>query len=258
MPLGLRGHLIEIALRRCGLETTAEGKVQPIEGEPPPKPRDKLAAMRIIATYDKLSIEEREIDLLEYPMGERPVPPVPDRHPLSFEALTKVLDFAIEKGPAPPGPSSEPEPQIDPEKQAEIAIETRVLDARWPISTAIRAALIEQAARLCGLSITGAGTIERSPVTEENPRQETRIVLAALRVFAKFDRLSIQHRRIEFLMKPPKHPRDELPEPHPEVLKLFRELKEEEARKWPEAGEEPIVAEPVPRTWWDRVREAWT
>jgi len=59
----------------------AQGTARPIEAVAKEKPRIRLAAMRIIASYDRLSIQERKLDLLENPTGERPVPEVEDEEP---------------------------------------------------------------------------------------------------------------------------------------------------------------------------------
>jgi hypothetical protein len=132
MSLEMRAQIIKMALALAGLEQTGTDTVRPIEG-PKPKPRIRLAAMRILAGYDRLSIQERKIDLLENPSGERPVPKVEDTHEVSAEVVGKCLTLLNQatfrrqaEPPQPPKPK--PKPVIPP----------RPIRQRWPMSQAIR------------------------------------------------------------------------------------------------------------------------
>jgi hypothetical protein len=49
MSGNIRAAIVKTALNLCGLEMTGDDTVKPIEGSPKPKPRDRLAAMRILA-----------------------------------------------------------------------------------------------------------------------------------------------------------------------------------------------------------------
>ena len=229
IPLNLRGAIIKLALGICGLKVTADGQVQETDEEPPPSPRDKLAAMRIIASYDKLSIDERKLDLREYPSGEKPVPKKVDDRVVSSETATKCQWLLAKSDELLRG---KPKPPVDPHVEEEIALELSMLDARWPISEEIRRAMVTSAAALCGLSITGEGLVEPMPVSDETPAPERRIVLGALRVLARFDRLSIEHRRVElrrkqYLVKNPEF----TPNVVPEIAAEIHALTEEDAQK---------------------------
>jgi len=203
MPFELRGHVIGVALELCGLKTTREGTVERTEGKTRPTPREKLAAMRVIAGYDKVSLEERRAELRDNPTGENPVKFRYERPEISEEIGTQALMFMIAAGEAkrnsPPPP---PPPPIDPQEQAMSDVVDRVRDARWPISMEIRYALVTLAAELCGLAISVEGKVERIEPTDEAPGEPPRIKLAALRILMRFDRLSIEHRRVERLRKP--------------------------------------------------------
>ena len=73
ISLEMRAQIIKSALALAGLEMTGPDTVRPIAGPKPPR-RIRLAAMRILAGYDRLSIQERKVDLLEHPSGESPFP----------------------------------------------------------------------------------------------------------------------------------------------------------------------------------------
>jgi hypothetical protein len=233
IPLELRDHIIGCALEICGLEAKPDGSVQRIEGQPRPAPREKLAAMRVIASYDKISLEERKADLRDNPTDEPPPQPVPDMGEIPHEVATECLMILINepdaklKSPSPPPPK----PRIDPGKQAMLDVVRRVREARWPISMEIRCALTTTAANLCGLAISPEGKVERIKPTAEAPAEPARIRLAALRVIARFDRLSIEHRRVERLRKPPKHGPPNRHEVDNETAVRFYNLIEEHRRK---------------------------
>jgi hypothetical protein len=202
---GLRSELITAALRLCGLKISDDGQVQPT-GEPPEPPRVRLAALRVLASYDKLSIDQRKLDLRQYPpTGEKPLPAECQerRVELSPEVATEILKIGCES--APPGkygPGSARRFAAGPEPPPERNLRDELVDTRWPIPLNVRAALIETAAGLCGLSSKGAPRVEETDATED-PSQAKRMMLGALRVFARFDRLSLEHRRVELRYRQP-------------------------------------------------------
>jgi hypothetical protein len=222
IPLKLRSYIIGIATRLCGLETTEDGKVQKITSEPPPKSRDKLAAMRVIASYDKLSIDERKADLLENPTGELPRL-APERPHVSPEVATKGMMMLAD------APVLPPEPPKAPIEQAEIDLAERIIDSRWVISMELRQALVVGAAELIGAAVSDDGSIEPIAFTEENPAPKRRVMLASLRILARFDRLSIEHRRVERLYERPR--RDSRPRIDPEILAAIHDLVQEDIRR---------------------------
>ena len=222
IPLDLRTHIIGVATRLCGLETTADGTVQKITSEPQPKPRVKLAAMRVMASYDKLSLDERKADLLENPTGELPRF-APERPHISPEVATKGMMMLVD------APELPPEPRKSPIEQAESDLAERIADGRWIISMELRGGLIGQAAELLGVSVCADGTIEPIGFSEENPAPKRRVMLGALRILARFDRLSIEHRRVEQLYEPPK--RNARPRIDPEILAAIHEMIQEDIRK---------------------------
>jgi hypothetical protein len=91
----------------------------------------------------------------------------------------------------------------------------------------VRGAIIETAANLCGLAITDLGKIEPIPVTEENPAPKRRIKLGALRVLARFDRLSLEHRRANLIavrLKRKQRPEPVRPDIDPEIAAKMEAL----------------------------------
>jgi hypothetical protein len=230
IPLALRGEIIKVALGLCGIETDREGHVKRIEEDPPPKPREKLAAMRVIATYDKLSIEECKLKLREKAAGVGCDRREVDMSPVSPEVETECLRLLINAPPPPPKPKPPPKP----ENYAELEMAASVLDARWPLSVDVRGAIIETAANLCGLAITDLGTIETIPVTDEAPAPKPRIKLGALRMLARFDRLSLEHRRAHLLalrLKRLQRPEPVRPDIDPETAAKIYELMEADLRR---------------------------
>jgi hypothetical protein len=222
IPLKLRSYIIGIATRLCGLETTEDGKVQKITAEPPPKPRDKLAAMRIIASLDKLSIDERKADLLENPTGELPRL-APERPHVSPDVATKCMLMLAD------APELPPEPPKSPKEQAAIDLAERIFDSRWAISMELRQALVVGAAELIGAAVSNDGSVEPIAFTEENPAPKRRVMLASLRILARFDRLSIEHRRVEQLYERPR--RDSRPRIDPEILAAIHDMIQEDIRR---------------------------
>jgi hypothetical protein len=255
MSLSLRGGIIKVALGLCGLETTGDGQVQRIEEEPPPKPREKLAAMRVLATYDKLSIEEHKLELREKAAGrDRDRREIEiDASEISPEVANEVLGLLLAAPPPPPPPKPKFKPK--PENQAELDMAASVLDARWPLSIEVRGAVIETAANLCGLAITDEGTVAAIPVTDETPSPKPRIKLGALRVLARFDRLSLEHRRLELVAwrsKQRQRPEPVRPNIDPELAAKINALVAEDVRKHREPGYVPTELESDPAGWRER------
>jgi hypothetical protein len=250
IPPRLRGEIIKVALGICGIETDRDGHVKRTSEEPRPKPREKLAAMRVLATYDKISIDEQKLEL-RGKAGGRDF----DRHEVELdrpeipeEVVTEALLRLIDEPPPPHKPAPPPE------NQAELEMAACVRDARWPLSVEVRDAVIETAANLCGLAITEQGAVEPIPVTEENPAPKRRTKLGALRVFARFDRLSLEHRRLVFVarqLKRKQGPASAGSGMEPEVAVRFAELIEEGLCRWREresgGGSAPIVGWPDDR-----------
>jgi hypothetical protein len=241
MSLEMRAHLINMALALAGLERTGPDIVQPIKG-PKPSPRIRLAAMRIVASFERLSIQERKIDLLENPTGERPVPKEEDDYEMSPEVAEKCLTLLNQETFRP-----KQEPPQPPKPKPKPVIPPRPIRQRWPISQAIRQQLIREAFALCGFMVTSQGQLEPIPSMGGSPRRGSRIVLAALRILASFDRLSLEERRVELRFQPP--------EPvgsggDPETMAKIHALCEaDRAGLKPGMPEWPQWAEPVPVPW---------
>ena len=197
ISLQMRSQIIKTALELAGLEMTGPNTVRPIEGAARPKLRIRLAAMRILASYDRLSLQERKVDLLEHPSGEKPVPKVEDTREMSAAVAEEclVLLYAAKTRPAP-----EPPPPVVAKPKPVPA--PKVIRQRWPIAPAVRGQIITEAFSLCGFAVTPGGQVEPIAPTDEAPQQNPRIVLAALRILASYDRISIEERRVELRFKP--------------------------------------------------------
>ena len=70
----------------------------------------------------------------------------------------------------------------------------RAIAGRLPGRCAV--AVVESALELCGYSIWGEGRVAPIPVTDETPKPKQRIVLGAMRILTRFDRLSIMEQRV--------------------------------------------------------------
>jgi hypothetical protein len=134
IPLALRGAIIKVKLGLCGIETDREGHVKRTEDDPPPKPRAKLAAMRVIATYDKLSIDEHKVAIREIVAGRDSDRREMEMPKISSAVATECFGLILNAPLAPPKPKPEPVPEI----QAELDIAEIVLKARWPLSVDVR------------------------------------------------------------------------------------------------------------------------
>jgi hypothetical protein len=243
MSLEMRAQIIKMALALAGLEQTGTDTVRPIKG-PKPKPRIRLAAMRLLASYDRLSIQERKIDLLENPSGERPVPKDDDPpREISGEVAEKCLVLLNQATFRP-----QAEPPQPPKPKPKPVIPPRPIRQRWPLTQAIREQLIREAFALCGFRVTPWGGVEPIVAPEGTPKRSSKIVLAALRILAAFDRLALEERRVELRFQPPE-PR-EVCSIDPEVAAKIHALFEADlAGLKPGMPEWPQWAEPQPVPW---------
>jgi hypothetical protein len=244
MSVDVRGVVVNLALEMSGLAVNAEGTVTPTvptEENPRPKPRTRLAAMRILATCDKLALEQSKIDLVENPSSgdDDTITPGDVLHSLKMTSKVgdQVMELILKEAPwplpprgSPPGPGHEP-----------IFLRRKSRD-RWPITSAMRCAVIESALGLCGYSITGEGKLALIPVTEETPKSKPRILLGAMRILTRFDRLSIMEQKLRqrinrFRSKGrPRSRANEAPGVTWEMLGRICEMVEEDERRRARAG----------------------
>jgi hypothetical protein len=234
MSLDVRGLVIKTALSLCGLEVTSDGAVKKIEGVPLPKPRVRLGAMRVLASYDRLSLQQRKADLLARLGEEEPVRPVVEPRKVSPEVATEALLLLV-NAPGAPRFGAPKSGMIQPDgrwrRKADLDIARRAFRQRWPISMAIRGQIIVSALSLCGYAVTCEGEVNPIPPSDEVPPTKARIVLAALRVLAAYDRLSIEEQRVELRVKPSKFKRAHRPDIDPETAAKFHELIESDSKR---------------------------
>ena len=198
ISVDVRSVVVNLALEMSGLVVDPEGTVSPMEPtdkNPRPKPRTRLAAMRILATCDKLALEQRKIELAQDPSsidddGTLTPGQILNSMPMSKEIAGEILIML----------GNLPLPSEAPEVYAGVGREPVVIPQlsrdRWPITRAMRCAVVESALELCGYSISGPGRVAPIPVTDETPKPKQRIVLGAMRILTRFDRLSIMEQRV--------------------------------------------------------------
>lgn len=95
-------------------------------------------------------------------------------------------------GPGATPPAGEPNPAdgpgaggLTPASRAELRLEERALSERWPLSAAVRLAILK---RCCALI---------DPETPEGERAKPRVIVAASRVILAADRLNLDQARLE-------------------------------------------------------------
>jgi hypothetical protein len=137
-------------------------------------------------------------------------------------------------------------------------IPPRPIRQRWPITQAIREQLIREAFALCGFRVTPWGGVEPIVASEGTPKRSSKIVLAALRILAAFDRLALEERRVELRFQPPE-PKQPCGSTDPETAAKIHALFEaDRAGLKPGMPEWPQWAEPVPVPWLrGPAREGW-
>jgi hypothetical protein len=196
----IRAHLVQIALGFCGLQVKEDGQVAAIfqpEGSRPLNPRNKLAAMRILTSFDRNSLEEQRVEQAMEARGiEEDIPMVSDGLPPLTSAIAEKAMIMIREetnkkqaaeAVAPPLPDWQQPPPPEPEPEED--------DPRWPITRLMREAILRTALDLCGLRVTPEGIVAPSRVAPPKPR----IALGAMRIVAALDWLSIEQKRIKYL-----------------------------------------------------------
>jgi hypothetical protein len=261
MSLDVRSQIIKTALELAGFEMIEPDKYRPIEGPARQKPRIRLAAMRIIASYDRLSIQERKMDLLENPSGEPADEADDDNYEVSPEVAEQALvllnsaTFGSRYRPparaAAPAPAPEPVPvpareqllrePIAWEKRTNMVLAAKAIRQRWPMSREVRGQIILAALGLCGCTVTPQGQVVPLPATDETldpegksepkPRPKPRTVLAALRVLAAYDRLSLEDRKVELSVRPAEPSKVFSSPIEPDIAAKIHELYEADRRR---------------------------
>src|SRR5947209_4741916 len=97
IPLHVRALIVEKTLEYAGLQKSNDGDLMPSAAPRKHSARTRLSAMRLLASFDRLSLQHRKLDLLEYPMGEKPEPePEPEDEDTS-DAADRAADEALER-----------------------------------------------------------------------------------------------------------------------------------------------------------------
>ena len=192
----LRPHLVKVALDICGLQVQEDGQVtniSPAEGKRKVNPRNKLAAMRIVASFDRIALEQQRVEKAMEAQGiEEEVPVVDVLPPITPEIADQAM-ILIEEESKKKKAAQALEP--GPDWREPIAPEPVEEERRWPITKPMREAIQASALDLCGLKVTPEGAVESTGQTPSKPR----IVLGALRVMAMFDLLAVQQKRVKYL-----------------------------------------------------------
>jgi hypothetical protein len=197
LPPDIRAHLVQATLAICGLEIQEDGQVTaipPTAGQRKTSVRDKLAAMRILASFERNVLVQQRFDLAMEERGlQEDVPVVDNLPPITSEIADKALILIQEEtDKKQEAQALQPEPDW---RQPPTPTEPEDDEARWPITTPVREAIIRLALSFCGLQATPEGTAEPSGQRPAKPR----IVLGAMRVLARLDLLALQQKRVRYL-----------------------------------------------------------
>jgi hypothetical protein len=202
MPLEVREHIVQTALGLTGLVMTPDGKVERLPGPLPP-PRIRTSAMRILASLDRISLQQNKVELLERKMNtSKPVEPKwpegVDREVVRAAVRQAIDEHDAEREAALKTPGS-PEAIAWEKKKSDLrrAAEAKKFRQRWPISPEVRGQIIATALCLCGFAVDGDGAITPLERDADTPGPNLRTVLAALRVLVAYDRLSLEERQVD-------------------------------------------------------------
>jgi hypothetical protein len=196
MP-AIRAQLVKATLGICGLEVQEDGQVTnipPAEGKRRTSTRDRIAAMRLLTSFERNTLAEKRFELTMEARGiEEDVPVVDNLPPLTPEIADQALIMIEEESKKKKEAQAlEPEPDW---RQPITPPEAEEDDPRWPITKLVREAILLTALDLCGLKATPEGTVEPSGRRPARPR----IALRAMRVVATLDLLAIQQKRVKYL-----------------------------------------------------------
>jgi hypothetical protein len=198
----IRAQLVQIALAFCGLQVKEDGQVVDVpraEGERPRNSRNKLAAMRILTSFDRNALEQKRVEQAMEARGIKEDVVVSDGLPpmtaeIAEQAMVMIRVETNKKKaaeelapPPPPDWRQPPKPEHEPEED----------DPRWPITRLMREAILKTALELCGIVVTPEGKVQPSR-TAPRPR----IALAGMRIVAALDWLSIEQKRVKYLGVP--------------------------------------------------------
>ena len=202
LPPEIRAQLVQVTLDICGLKVEDDGQVTPIphaQGRRKTSARDKLSAMRILASLERNVLEEQRVERAMEAQGiEERIPAVDDHLPPITEEIAEQALILIQEETDKKKEAEALEPE--PDWRQPIAPEPEEDDEpRWPITPPIREAIIKLALALCGLSTTPEGTAEPSGEIPAPTPVKPRIALGAVRVLARLDLLAIQQKRVKYL-----------------------------------------------------------
>jgi hypothetical protein len=200
----IRAHLVQLALSFCGLQVKEDGKVAAIaqaQGERPLTSRNKLAAMRILTSFDRNALELQRVEQAMEARGIKEDVEVSDGlPPITAEIAEKAMIMIQEEtNKKTAAQALEPEPLPDWQQPPKPEHEPEEDDPRWPITRPMREAILGTALELCGIVVTPEGKVQPSRTT---PRP--RIALAGMRIVAALDWLSIEHKRVKYVGVPNK------------------------------------------------------
>ena len=292
VTFGVQGYLVRQALELSGLEYNAEGAVVPIKStkeKPLPPPRVRLSAMRILASCDKLVLEQRKLEFQDNPDADAEEALTPwqvlKSMPMSPEVAREALVLVAPPPPPPtlddhPSARKPPEPPPAPARDERDLPPAFVLPQtgrdRWPITQDLRGAVVVSTLGVCGQSISPDGKVSPllKPDGTPQPKPRRRILLSALRLLTRFDGLSLmeqkQNRSIAVAKRKRRMPRgarfqdrDDKPEVTWELVAKVCDMVEADARDratpgWADRQEAKLDAEEAAGKlpWWIRKERA--
>jgi hypothetical protein len=192
----IRAFMIDMTLRLCGLQPDGQ-PLKDLDGSltSPPSPRDKRAALRLITTFERNSLEERKLNFGrddESSAGQQAE--FDFRDSLATEEVRAETTRLFYESPDP----VEPEPsRAERTAGADRERANRLLEERWPLSKEVRGKIIGTTLELCGFAVGANGIVEQIPTIDEVLPPSNRDLTSALRILATFDKLSLEQKKLE-------------------------------------------------------------
>jgi hypothetical protein len=228
-PPNLRAAVMQSALEQCGLDTDGNPLKLP-DGSLAPKlsSRRRIAAMRVLAGFERNQIDAQKLDLLSQFEDHDATKAGDEFHKsLLTPELIAEAHTIIDENLNPP--ITTVEERI---KKADRDGDAILLKSIWPLSRAARVGVMTSVVEMCGFSVGSDGEV--APLEIAN-QPSSRTKAAAMKLLAMFERISLQQVRIDHNVKAYKikHPDTEYPDVTNEgQMKLHALLEPECIRKY--------------------------
>jgi hypothetical protein len=229
IPPNLRHAVMQSALEQCGLDPDGKPLKLP-DGSLAPKlsSRRRIAAMRVLAGFERNLIDAQKLDLLSQFEDEDAVKAADAFHQsLLTPELSDEVETIIDENLNPPITTVEERIQ-----KADRDGDENHLKAIWPLSRQARVGVMISVVEMCGFAVGSDGEVAPLEIAHQ-PSSRTKA--AAMKLLAMFERISLQQVRIDHNVKAfrAKHPATEYPDVTNEgQMKLHALLEPECIRKY--------------------------